>query len=144
MPNRVTVYDWLKTNDLFYNNYARSKDIQADLFAEEIIDIADDSELDRRTIVKPDGSEVEIVDQDHINRARLRVDARKWVASKILPKKYGDQLNVLNVNDIQADIKSIAIKICDIARKYIAKSAFHDFITEIEKCDLSSESKTKY
>ena len=27
---------------------------------------------------------------EHVQRSRLRVDARKWIASKLKPKKYGD------------------------------------------------------
>ncbi len=33
-----------------------------------------------------------VVDHEHIQRSRLRVDARKWIAAKLLPKRYGDKL----------------------------------------------------
>jgi hypothetical protein len=53
--------------------------------AEEILEIADESGFDAKII---DGKIV--VDHDAINRARLRVDTRKWLMSKMTPMKYGD------------------------------------------------------
>jgi hypothetical protein len=93
MPNKDTVYGWLSKHSDFSDNYARAKSDCADLFAEEIIEIADDSQGDRK-IINRAGEEIEIVDQDAINRARLRVDARKWIASKLKPKKYGEHLDI--------------------------------------------------
>ena len=47
---------------------------------------------DYTTRAKEDGSEIIVVDHDHIARSRLRVDARKWLLSKMLPKVYGDKV----------------------------------------------------
>lgn len=54
--------------------------------AEEILEIADDGLNDFKQV---DGRQV--VDQENINRSRLRVDTRKWLMSKLAPKKYGDR-----------------------------------------------------
>jgi hypothetical protein len=88
MPSYRAVMEWLDRYPKFAQNYARARDIQVDLKAEEVVDIADDSSLD--WITDQDGNR--IVDHEHINRARLRVDARKWIAGKLKPKKYGDKL----------------------------------------------------
>lgn len=55
--------------------------------ADEILEIADDNASDTRT--DEDGNE--FVNHDVINRARLRVDTRKWMLSKCLPKIFGDK-----------------------------------------------------
>lgn len=88
MPDQKTVYRWLEKHEEFRQQYARARERQADLYASEIIEISDDGRRDYE--IGDDGKEV--VDHDHIARARLRVDARKWYASKLAPKKYGDKL----------------------------------------------------
>lgn len=88
MPAMSTVFKWLSQHDEFAEQYARARATQADVMAEEILEIADDGRND--TQVTPDGAE--IVNHDHIARSRLRVDARKWLASKLKPKVYGDRL----------------------------------------------------
>lgn len=75
MPCKTTVFKWIHTNADFADNYARAREAQAEGFAEEIVAIADTGDIDR---------------------IKTQVDARKWVASKILAKKYGDKLD-LNV-----------------------------------------------
>jgi hypothetical protein len=88
MPSYRTVMEWLDRYPDFARKYARARDIQIDLKAEEIVEIADDSSRD--WITDADGNR--LVDHDHISRDRLRVDARKWIAGKLKPKKYGDKL----------------------------------------------------
>lgn len=89
MPDRVTVFRWLAANEAFRIQYARAREEQADVLAEEIVQIADDGSND--TYQTDDGA---AVNHDVIARSRLRVDARKWYASKLAPKKYGDKLEL--------------------------------------------------
>lgn len=94
MPSKASVYLWLTKHPEFSDMYARAREDQADTLADEIIDIADDSTRD--TILKPvgaNGEMVEVQNTEWINRSRLRVDARKWVAAKLKPKKYGERLD---------------------------------------------------
>lgn len=93
-----TVLDWLHENAEFSQMYARAKGEQADLLAEEIIDIADDGSNDFMTIQKGD-KEYNVENREVTNRSRLRVDARKWIASKLKPKKYGDKLDLTSLGD---------------------------------------------
>lgn len=92
MPDKSTVFRWLAKHEEFRDKYARAREAQADEFAEEILDIADDGTNDYTERKNRDGSTVEVVDQEHINRSRLRVDTRKWLMSKMAPKKYGDRV----------------------------------------------------
>lgn len=87
--DQSTLWDWLNKDEAFSKQYARAREDQADLLADELLEIADDGSRDYAMV---DGREV--VDHDHIQRAKLRVDTRKWVASKLKPKKYGDKLDL--------------------------------------------------
>jgi hypothetical protein len=95
MPALTTVMYWLNDPDKedFLKQYKGAKDIQADLMAEDIVDIADDSTNDYMMKERGDYYENSL-NAENIQRSRLRVDARKWVASKLKPKKYGDKLDV--------------------------------------------------
>lgn len=86
-----TALAWLSRQKTFQEKYARAKEMQADLLAEEILDIADDGSNDFMKIVKGD-QEYEVENKEWVNRSRLRIDSRKWIASKLKPKKYGDRV----------------------------------------------------
>lgn len=89
-PSLVTLYSWLRTNDAFLKMYTRAKEDAADTLADEIISISDDGSND--TYVDENG--FKRTDTDVIARSKLRVEARKWVAAKLKPRKYGDKLAV--------------------------------------------------
>jgi len=95
MPNKSTVLRWLAKDDHreFRDQYGRARELQADFLADEILEIADDASRDKK-LVGGEGDEppVEVVDHEQIQRSRLRVDARKWYAGKVAPKKYGDRV----------------------------------------------------
>lgn len=80
LPHPATVRRWISQNEGFRDRYARAKEEQADLMADEIIDIAD--ELTGKDLT-----------HEKIGAAKQRIDARKWVAAKLKPKKYGDKLD---------------------------------------------------
>jgi hypothetical protein len=89
MPAQSTIMVWLdgKHPD-FTEQYARAREAQADKLAEEILAIADDGRSD--TYLDAEGNEK--TDSEVIQRSKLRVEARKWLASKMAPKKYGDKV----------------------------------------------------
>ena len=74
MPARSTVRLWQAADAEFSAQYARAREARAEVLADEIVDIADKAE------------DAQI--------ARLQVDARKWAASKLDPKRYGDRLDI--------------------------------------------------
>lgn len=100
----TAVFRWLDENEGFRNQYARARECQADFLADELISISDDSAND--TIVTDKG---EIPNNEWINRSRLRVDARKWVASKLKPKKYGDKIDVTTAGEKLESVKETFI-----------------------------------
>lgn len=101
MPGRTTVFKWLLNHPDFANQYARARELQADTLFEEILEIADDSTGDRK-VVGEEGKEV--CDTEFVQRSRLRVDARKWMAGKMAPKKYGEKVDVNHQGDMQIQI----------------------------------------
>lgn len=93
MPNKRTVFKWLRTNDEFRHMYEASKAEAADKLAEEIIEISDDGTNDYMESLGDDAGPAYRYNGEHVQRSRLRVDARKWIAAKLKPRKYGDKVS---------------------------------------------------
>lgn len=99
LPDRSTVFRWLARQDEegettyadFRDQYARAREAQADALFEDIVEIADTPQLGVKTKTNEKG-ETETTEADMIEHRRLRVDARKWVAARLAPKKYGDKV----------------------------------------------------
>ncbi len=85
MPHVSTVYRWISSNQEFRDMYAQAREDQADTLADQIIEISDDATNDY--MQGEDGLEL---NAENIQRSRLRVDARKFIAAKLKPKKYGE------------------------------------------------------
>ena len=75
MPCRMSVYRWMREHPEFGDAYTRAREERADTLADEIISVADDSALDH-------------------NDRRVKIDARKWAASKLNRRLYGDRITV--------------------------------------------------
>lgn len=84
----ATMMAWIDADGKRIEQYARAREAQADKLAEDLLQIADDGLND--TYLDAEGNKR--TDQDVIARSRLRVDARKWLAGKMAPKKYGDRV----------------------------------------------------
>jgi|SRR5215472_1125250 len=73
MPNMTTVWKWLYRHEAFVEQYARATSERAEAMAEDIQAIADDESIDPKS-------------------RTIRIDARKWLASKLKPKKFGERV----------------------------------------------------
>lgn len=91
MPDASTVFRWLPKHEEFREQYARAREAAADAMSEDLMDIADDGTNDWMERKRPDGSTEEVLNSEHIQRSRLRVETRKWLMTKLSPKKYGDK-----------------------------------------------------
>lgn len=96
LPTVYTFYNWLNEHADLAKLYAHARDIQSDLKAEELEDIAAEPLIGEVIVhgqrVLPDGSVVDITERrtaDNIERTKLRVNVRQWLLSKQRPKKYG-------------------------------------------------------
>ena len=88
-----TILRWTEANETFSQQYARARDIGYKLLGDEIVSISD--EADYEPVPGADGESKEVrFDATAVARNRLRVDSRKWMLSKMLPKLYGDKTTV--------------------------------------------------
>lgn len=92
MPAVSTICLWLNQADKheFMEQYEQAQAIKAENLADELLAIADNGTNDYMQRSNPDNPGW-VANGEHIQRSRLRVDTRKWIAAKLLPKKYGDR-----------------------------------------------------
>jgi hypothetical protein len=93
MPSQRSVYTWLAKYPDFSQQYARAQADRTHAMAEEIMDISDDGRND--WMERNHGDDVAwVTNGEAIQRSRLRVDTRKWLMSKMAPKKYGEKIEL--------------------------------------------------
>lgn len=79
MPDRITVYEWLRKDEGFRQAYLVARQVQAELYAEQIMEIADGRPLDGEAGGEP----------SDVRRDWLRMSARRWMAGVMAPRTYG-------------------------------------------------------
>lgn len=87
IPCERTVYRWLRANEDFRQQYARARKDWAETQLEEIVDIADRSDLDPAD-------------------KRVMIDTRKWAMGK-LDGKYSDKLKHVGGDEGDAPIRTV-------------------------------------
>jgi hypothetical protein len=90
LPNQDTINVWRWEKDGFSDKYTRAKQFQAELMAESIEDVIDET----LGSIYLDEHGSQRLDSGILGHARLKVDSRKWTASKLAPKIYGDRMHV--------------------------------------------------
>jgi hypothetical protein len=85
MPCKQTVYDWMWRFEPFLERYVRAREAQMEAYAEELTDLADNASLTAEAI----------------NKARLQIDTRKWLMSKLKAKKYGDHATLEHTGKVE-------------------------------------------
>ena len=122
MPHQATIMAWLDgSRPEFSEQYARAREAQADKLAEEILAIADDGRSD--TYLDAEGNEK--TDSEVIQRSKLRVEARKWLASKMAPKKYGDKVAIGGADDL-GPVQTVTKDMTDAERAVRLSRAIND------------------
>ena len=86
LPTVRSFLDWMGADGELAIQYAHARQTQYELLADEIVAISDENYTTDEHGVK------ERLSSEAIQRNRLRVDTRKWMLSKMLPKVYGDKL----------------------------------------------------
>jgi hypothetical protein len=108
MPGLSTVFRWLESNEAFRDQYAKSRNMQADACFDELTDMADEPPEK-----KNDGT----VDPGWVNYQRLRIDTRKWAISKLAPKKYGEKVQTELTGKDGGPIQTEDLSQNDLARR---------------------------
>ncbi|WP_323380275.1 terminase small subunit-like protein [Delftia tsuruhatensis] len=117
MPSKATVFRWLRNNEKFRDQYVRAREAQADAIVDEILDIADEDCTKVKTDKHPradadeDGMVEVVFDAVAVQRNKLRIDARKWLAGKLKPKVYGDRLAEEGGQDISQTLAQLIEKL---------------------------------
>lgn len=99
-PAMSTVFKWLTKHAAFAEQYARARETQADAIFDEVIDIADDGSNDWMKRAGKDGEPQWVENGEAIRRSQIRIDARKWMAGKLRPKKYGDRVELEHSGEV--------------------------------------------
>jgi len=97
MPSRGAVNHWvLNDHDGFASRYATAREAGLMTLADDILVISDDGSND--TYKDADGNDR--TNTDVVQRSRLRVDSRKWILAKLMPKQYGDRLDLNHSGEV--------------------------------------------
>lgn len=95
MPNKSTVLRWLAKHQEFATKYAHARDAQADVFVDEMTDIADNGSNDWMERKDDEGENIGWRENgEALRRSALRISTRQWIAEKLKPKKYGTKVAV--------------------------------------------------
>lgn len=98
MPSKSTLLRWAHGNEphrqWFRDQYARAREGRAWMWADEILDIADDGSndwIDREIGRDKEGDPVTIrvIDHEHVMRSKIRIDTRKFLMAKFLKGTFG-------------------------------------------------------
>jgi hypothetical protein len=92
-PSEGAVRGWaVDDREGFAALYQRAREIGCYAIADEIIEVADDGSNDWMERNRADGTKERVIDHEHVSRSRLRVDAKKWLLSKMLPNVFGERV----------------------------------------------------
>jgi hypothetical protein len=92
MPPESTVRRWVVDDrEGFAAQYTRAREIGYHSMADELLEISDDGQNDWMLRNHGDNDPGWVANGENLQRSRLRVDTRKWLLSKALPKVYGDK-----------------------------------------------------
>lgn len=106
MPDAHTVRRWaLDLEHPFAPRYARAREMGMWEWADEILEISDNSKNDYIERLNKDGdTTTRVFDSENVQRSKLRADNRKWLLAKLMPKSFGDRLTQdVNVKDVAKD-----------------------------------------
>lgn len=92
MPTARTIRQWVQVDrEGFAQRYDRARELGFHAMADQMLAIADDGRNDWTIYRKNDGTAELVLDHEHISRSKLRVNSRKWLLTKMLPRIYGDE-----------------------------------------------------
>lgn len=113
-PCQDTIFTWLKVYPEFSEQYARAKKCQVDVLVDELLEIADDSTQDQE--INDQG--ITVFNSEKVARSRLRIDTRKWLACKLVPRVYGNKVE--DSPEINSKVKEDLLKLKEkLDAKYI-------------------------
>ncbi len=131
MPNISTVIRWLAADEDFARKYTRAREMQAEILADEMLDIADNDKSDRIDIKDKDGNIIR-TEQNNVAvaRSKLKLEQRRWWAEKLRPKVYGNKVAVGGADDMpaiktsqQLDVSNLSLDELEVLGAALQKSS---------------------
>lgn len=122
-PGIATIYRWMWATPEFREMYESAKRDQVRVFVDELTDISDIEEMGQIITQRSDGTIIERKIMDKIERAKLKIDTRKWLLSKLAPREYGERTEMHMVNDPIAALVDQFREEHDIIRQEDARRA---------------------
>ena len=111
MPSVGTFLLWVSKRPELAEQYALARALCLDAMAEDMLNIADTTEMGEKTVEKATGTET--TTGDMVEHRRLRIETRKWLMAKMAPKKYGDKIELGGSLDVNSKIERITRRIVD-------------------------------
>ena len=109
LPSASTFLDWIGADSFLAEQYAHARQLAYELLADEIVAIADENYTTDEHGVR------ERLSSEAIQRNRLRVDTRKWMLSKMLPKVYGDKIQTEHTGKDGGPIQLAAVDLRNLS-----------------------------
>ena len=119
MPHESTVRSWaIDPNHPISTQFRTAREVAYLRMADEMLEIADDGTNDWMLREGKDGKGTGYdINGEHVQRSRLRVETRKWILSKMLPKVYGDKLTTEHTGKDGGAIETKGVSDTDAARR---------------------------
>jgi hypothetical protein len=140
MPELNIMLKWYAEKPEFRQRIEKAKTELVERFAEDILDIADDSANDYMVRVARNGEEIRTVDHENVNRSKLRIETRKWLMSKLRPERYGDNMKIDKKIDIVARVEAMTPQ-QRIARADQLLEMGRQFLPLLEKVETAAETE---
>lgn len=105
MPHRRTIYLWMEADEAAKAEFEVARDDGFDAIAADCLSIADDGSRDYVVEEDAEGGHRSVVDHDHIQRSKLRIDTRLKLLAKWDPRRYGDKIDLNHGGSIDANIR---------------------------------------
>lgn len=122
MPSSQTFYIWIDTDELKSKKYARATELRSERIFEEILEISD-TPVEGIVLETDDNGRTKEKRGDMLGHRRLQVDSRKWMLSKMMPKKYGEKLDIDHTtkgNQITLTPEQRKAELTELKRKLLA------------------------
>lgn len=134
MPNISTVIRWLAADEDFARKYTRAREMQAEILADEMLEIADDGTNDWMEKKDREGNLVGwSLNGEAVARSKLRLEQRRWWAEKLRPKVYGNKIAVGGADDMpaiktskQLDVSNLSLDELEVLGAALQKSLGKD------------------
>lgn len=103
MPSLSAFFRWIVEKPDFKEQYDHATDVRAETIFEEALEIADTVLMGEKVKTSGEGDTLKVETQtgDMVDRARLKVDTRKWFLSKLKPKRFGERLDLNHSGNLE-------------------------------------------